>query len=229
MGLINDVLDLSKIDAGHVELRAEVIDLREVVSGLQMLMSQRAVEKGLTLSTSVAEDCPAWVCLDTLRLRQMLLNLLSNAVKFTARGSIRMDITCRHGEQPGDDSLTLIITVRDTGRGISPPDLEAIFKPFRQGRRQEETVQEGTGLGLTITRRLAQLMGGSIKAESAPGCGSAFTLTIPGVVIPPAGPDQQDAADEAELNDLPLMKVLIVDDNAFNREVMGGFFHNTHH
>ncbi len=229
MGLINDVLDLSKIDAGHVELRPEVVDLREVVAGLQMLLSQRAAEKGISLTSHVAEECPAWLRLDVMRLRQMLLNLLSNAVKFTTHGSVSLTVTCQPGSLPDGDTLALVIKVTDTGRGIRPADLATIFKPFRQGRRQQETVQEGTGLGLTITRRLAQLMGGSVDVTSLEGKGSTFTLTLPGVEIPPAGPDTADGVESVDLNELPPMRVLIVDDNAFNRDVMGGFFLNTHH
>ncbi len=228
LGLINDVLDLSKIEAGKVELRAEVIDLREVISNLRTLLSQRVSEKGLTLRMEVAENCPRWLLMDPLRLRQMLLNLLSNAVKFTSRGTVTVSAACGPGAAP--DTLTLEIKVADTGRGIPAGELEAVFKPFRQGSRQDENSEQGTGLGLSITRRLAQMMGGSISVESAAGKGSVFTLDLPDVPIPSAEhlPSAEPVA-SGDLNSLPPMKVLIVDDNAYNREVLGGFFHNTHH
>lgn len=228
MNLINDVLDLSKIDAGRVELRLEVIDLREVVTNLRMLLSQRAAEKGLTLRAEVAEDCPAWLRLDALRFRQMLLNLLSNAVKFTTQGSVNLRVSCETAS--GAESLTLIGTVSDTGKGIAPGEIEAIFKPFRQGSRHDGNAEQGTGLGLSITRRLAHLMGGTVRATSTLGKGSTFTLRLPDVEIPAALPSTDaDTEDVADLNGVPAMKVLIVDDNAFNREIMGGFFQKTHH
>ncbi|RYD37293.1 MAG: response regulator [Verrucomicrobiaceae bacterium] len=228
LGLINDVLDLSKIEAGKVELRAEVVDLREVISNLRTLLSQRVSEKGLTLRTEVAENCPRWLLMDPLRLRQMLLNLLSNAVKFTSCGTVTVSAACRPGTMP--DTLTLEMRVADTGRGIPPGELEAVFKPFRQGSRQDENSEQGTGLGLSITRRLAQMMGGSISVESTVGKGSVFTLDLPDIPIPSTGdlPSAEPVA-SGDLNSLPPMKVLIVDDNAYNREVLGGFFHNTHH
>ncbi|MES2706550.1 MAG: ATP-binding protein [Verrucomicrobiota bacterium] len=228
LGLINDVLDLSKIEAGRVELRPEVIDLREVVGNVRTLMSQRAIEKGLTLRAEIAEDCPPWLLMDALRLRQMLLNLLSNAVKFTSSGAVILRVTSRPGSVAG--TLTLEIRISDTGRGIPPGELDAIFKPFRQGSRQDENSEQGTGLGLSITRRLAQMMGGSIEAESTVGKGSVFTLILPDVEIPAADPaPAEEPLISGDLNLLPAMKVLIVDDNAYNREVLGGFFRNTHH
>ena len=229
LSLINDVLDLSKIEAGRVELKPEVIDLRDVVQNLQLMLSQRASAKGLQLLTEVDEALPSWLLLDPLRLRQMLMNLLGNAIKFTNSGHVSLKI---HAEtQPGvTDSLTLIMEVEDTGRGIAQADLELIFKPFRQGRQQSTEVVEGTGLGLSITRRLAHLMGGRVAAVSELQRGSTFTLTLPNVPVAVGGPATTTTeADAISLDTLPPMKVLIVDDNAHNREVMGAFFMHTHH
>ena len=229
LGLINDVLDLSKIEAGRVELKPEVIDLRDVVRGLQLMLSERASAKGLHLHTEVDEGLPAWLLLDPLRLRQMLMNLLGNAIKFTASGGVSLKV--RAETQPGvTDSLTLVMEVRDTGRGIALEDLELIFRPFRQGSQQSTEIVEGTGLGLSITRRLAHLMGGKITAVSELEKGSIFTLVLPHVPVALAGPGARETeADAISLDTLPAMKVLIVDDNAHNREVMGAFFKNTHH
>lgn len=229
LSLINDVLDLSKIEAGRVELKPEVIDLREVVQNLQLMLSQRASAKGLQLLTEVDEALPSWLVLDPLRLRQMLLNLMGNAIKFTNSGHVSLKV--RPETQPGvTDSLTLIMEVSDTGRGIAPADLKLIFKPFRQGRQQSTEVVEGTGLGLSITRRLVRLMGGNVTAVSEVGTGSTFTLILPDVKLAVIGPRATAVdADAISLDTLPRMKVLIVDDNAHNREVMGAFFLNTHH
>ena len=229
LSLINDVLDISKIEAGKVELRPEVIDLREVVQNLQLTLSQRASAKGLQLLTEVAEDLPAWLLLDPLRLRQMLMNLLGNAIKFTAAGHVSLKV---HADmQPGNtDSVTLIMAVEDTGRGIAPGDLELIFRPFRQGTQQSTEIVEGTGLGLSITRKLVNLMRGKVTVASHVGTGSKFTIRLPDVKVAMLGPQisGQDA-DAVSLDTLPPMKVLIVDDNAHNREVMGAFFLHTHH
>ena len=229
LSLINDVLDLSKIEAGRVELKPEVIDLREVVQNLQLMLSQRASAKGLQLLTEVDETLPSWLVLDPLRLRQMLLNLMGNAIKFTNVGHVSLKV--RPETQSGvTDSLTLVMEVSDTGRGIAPADLELIFKPFRQGSQQSTEVVEGTGLGLSITRRLVHLMGGKVTAVSEVGTGSTFTLTLPDVKLAVIGPRATTVdADAISLDTLPRMKVLIVDDNAHNREVMGAFFLNTHH
>ncbi len=229
LSLINDVLDLSKIEAGRVELNPEVIDIREVVQNLELILSQRASEKGLRLHCTVAEAVPSWLLLDPLRLQQMLMNLLSNAVKFTTHGSVSLNVRCETLPEDGA-MLNLIVDITDTGRGISAADLDVVFKPFRQGKLDNAQVVEGTGLGLSITTRLAQLMGGTVNAVSTPGEGSTFTLTLPHVPVPPGGPAEPESEGDAlSLNTLPAMKVLIVDDNAHNREVMGAFFLNTHH
>ena len=229
LSLINDVLDLSKIEAGRVELKPEVTDLRELVQGLQLMLSERASAKGLRFITEVDEALPSWLLVDGLRLRQMLMNLLGNAIKFTQAGEISLKV--RAETRPGStDSLTLVLEVTDTGRGIAPEDLDLIFRPFRQGAQQSTEVVEGTGLGLSITRRLAHLMGGKITAVSGLEKGSIFTLTLPKVPVAPDGPAHpQTEGDAIALDTLPAMKVLIVDDNAHNREVMGAFFKNTHH
>ena len=229
LSLINDVLDLSKIEAGRVELKPEVIDLREVVQGMQLMLSERASAKGLRLLTEVDEALPAWLLLDPLRLRQMLMNLLGNAIKFTGSGEVSLKV--RAETQPHiTDSVTLVLEVSDSGRGIAAEDLELIFRPFRQGSHQSTEIVEGTGLGLSITRRLAHLMHGKITAVSEPGKGSTFTVTLPQVQVATGGPASLELeADAISLDTLPAMKVLIVDDNAHNREVMGAFFKNTHH
>ena len=229
MGLINDVLDLSKIEAGRVELRPETMDVRELAESLRLLLSQKAAEKGVDLRAEADDSCPRWLRLDVIRLRQMLLNLLSNAVKFTERGHVTLRLRCVpvNGEK---DAVMLLAGVEDTGPGIPQAEHERIFQPFRQARGRDAAVHSGTGLGLSITLRLARLMGGSVELDSSPGRGSTFTLTIPRVEVPAAPPEEKAGADTiAEMNDVPPLKVLVVDDNAYNREVMGGFFRDSHH
>ncbi len=229
LSLINDVLDLSKIEAGHVELKPEVVDIRKVVQNLELILSQRATEKGLQLTCRVDESMPAWLLVDPIRLRQMLMNLLSNAVKFTDQGSVSLRV---RSEAPpeGGSALKLIAEVTDTGCGIAPADLEQIYKPFRQAKTEASRLVEGTGLGLSITTRLAKMMGGSVNAVSVLGKGSTFTLTLPEVPVPETGPARTESTNAStSLHTMPPMKVLIVDDNAHNREVMGAFFRNSHH
>ncbi|MCH8509329.1 MAG: CHASE domain-containing protein [Phycisphaerales bacterium] len=169
--IINDVLDISKIESGHMQIVEEQCDLpallREVLNGLQ----PQAAAKGLDLHAELDGSIPTAVRTDTHRVRQILINLVGNAVKFTDHGSVRMRI--QHADE------TLSIEVSDTGNGIHKSKLEAIFQPFEQADNSSSRRYEGTGLGLTISRRLAGLLGGTLCARSTVGVGSSFTLTIP--------------------------------------------------
>ncbi len=173
--IINDVLDLSRIESGRMRVVEEVSDigalLGDVVGGLR----QQAERKGLTLGASLESPVPDRVMTDTHRVRQILINLAGNAVKFTESGSVRITAAHRFGR--------LQVTVRDTGVGIPGDKLDAVFQPFEQADNSLTRRHEGTGLGLTISRRLADLLGGELIACSAVGSGSAFTLDIP---APPA-------------------------------------------
>ncbi|HEU0200819.1 MAG TPA: HAMP domain-containing sensor histidine kinase, partial [Burkholderiaceae bacterium] len=170
LALINAILDLSKIEAGHVEVHAAEIELAPVLE--QCVLTVEPLVKGdaVILVTNLDSALPRmWV--DEEKLRQIVINLLSNAAKFTGRGSIRL---C--AEAAGD---TVTIAVTDTGIGIAADKLDLIFEEFEQADTSSTRLYGGTGLGLAIARRLARLMGGDIKAESAPGIGSTFRLTLP--------------------------------------------------
>ncbi len=170
--LINDILDISKIEAGHVDLQARRTRIAPMVDKLRALMEPAAVQKGLALRIHVAEDAPAEIETDANRLEQILKNFLSNAVKFTARGEVMLTVAAA-----GADGVAL--TVRDTGIGIAPEQQQSIFEPFRQADGSVSRTYGGTGLGLSISRELARLLGGDIALASVPGEGSAFTLTLP--------------------------------------------------
>jgi signal transduction histidine kinase/CheY-like chemotaxis protein len=173
--LINDVLDMTKIEAGRTVLEANPFDLGELVRDVVDMMRVRAEVKGLQLLLEQSSRFPRFVDGDAPKLRQILINLLSNAVKFTEQGGVAL----RLSSQPGRDAeqIELCCEVEDSGPGIAAAELERIFKPFIQLGEQAD--QEGTGLGLTITRQYVELMGGGISAESAPGKGALFRVSLP--------------------------------------------------
>lgn len=175
LGLINDVLDLSKIEAGRMTLEDEAFDLGELIAGCLGIVRRHATDKGLTLAAGLRTPIPAKVRGDAMRVRQALLNLLSNAVKFTSRGGI----TLSAWTDRADGIERLWLEVRDTGIGIQPDHLERIFSPFEQVDPSHSRLYGGTGLGLTITRRIVHSMGGDIEVESVPGAGSSFRIRFP--------------------------------------------------
>jgi len=171
--LINDVLELSKIEAGHVTLNEKSFDLHETFRGIRELFYARIADKGLVLDHDVASDIPQYVSADETKLRQILMNLLGNAVKFTREGKIAL--RARILPSQGDQEF-LQIEVEDSGPGIHPGDLEKIFDAFVQVSNPR--MQEGTGLGLSISRQFARLMGGDVTVQSIPGKGTMFQCTV---------------------------------------------------
>ena len=174
LGLINDVLDVSKIEAGRLAIDRTACDPAQVVDEvIQMLWSQ-AAESGVALNASIDPSVPKRIETDPLRLRQVLTNLVSNALKFTTDGSVKVHVMCADG-----NSANLIrFDVTDTGCGIAAENLRRVFEPFEQVRKFEKTKSGGTGLGLTIARDLVRLLGGDIEVKSLPGAGSTFSFTI---------------------------------------------------
>ena len=170
--LINDVLDLSRIEAKGLELQACAFSPEDLVRSVIATVEPRALEKGLSLDYQVAPDLPSSLIGDQVRLNQVLLNLVDNAVKFTSRGSVH--VAAQVGE-----AGTWALQVHDTGRGISEREMPHIFEEFRQGEDAYSRESDGVGLGLAITRRLVEAMGGSINVQSRLGVGSTFTVTLP--------------------------------------------------
>ena len=186
MAIINDILDLSKIEAGQFELDIADFDLCDAIEQATAAASFEARSKGLALELRFAENVPARASGDSRRLRQILLNLVANAVKFTAHGSVTVDVSSRPGEA---DATAVRIEVTDTGIGIEPQSLGRMFEPFTQADASTTRHYGGTGLGLAIARELAQRMGGTIDATSEPGRGSTFWLELP------LGPASEHAAE----------------------------------
>lgn len=175
MAVVNDVLDLSKLEAERVELEHTPFALRETLASALRTLTPRAHSKGLELVVQVADDLPDTVLGDPVRLQQVLVNLLGNAVKFTAHGGITLTVA---GAPTTDGSLELQVDVRDTGIGIAPERIEQLFEPYTQAERSTTREYGGTGLGLNICRHLVGLMGGHLWAESMPGEGSTFHFTL---------------------------------------------------
>jgi signal transduction histidine kinase len=227
--LINDMLDMSKIEAGFMELRPEPTNPREICQFVQTMFSEPAARKGLHLSWVMAEGLPCSLLLDRVRLRQILVNLVGNAVKFTDCGSIEVNIR-REDQVPGK-LLTLLIDVEDTGVGIPPDRREAIFNPFEQAGAHPEKDCQGTGLGLAIVKRLTEMMGGSVTVTSGLGRGSLFRLRFPDVAISGSLPaaDQSMSMAATNFDRLRPVTVLGVDDNETNRQLLQAMFSDSHH
>jgi signal transduction histidine kinase/CheY-like chemotaxis protein len=172
LSLINDILDMSKIEAGRAELNPRPFDLHEMLSALDGMFSLRAAEKGLSLIFDVAPDVPRYVVGDEGKLRQVIVNLVGNAVKFTEKGGATLRVRSR--PETGGDAR-LLFEVEDTGMGMDPKEVENLFQPFVQTRSGIESM-EGTGLGLPISKKYVTLMGGTLSAKSEPGKGSVFSF-----------------------------------------------------
>ena len=213
LSLINDVLDLSKIEAGHLDLDLTDFDLSDLVQRAAELVAVRASEKNLELAYQIQPDVPTSLVGDPNRLRQVLLNLLGNAIKFTDQGEVVLRVECDpHAEGPG----SLLFTVRDTGIGIPRDKLAVIFERFTQVDSSMTRPYSGTGLGLTISRRLVERMGGRMWVESEPGRGSTFSFTAKFAAhAQPASP-----VPTAQWEQLAGLRTLIIDDNATNRLIV---------
>ncbi len=209
LGIINDILDFSKIEAGRLELDDAPFDLREVVEDVAELCAESAHSKGIELLCAIPPDMSTALRGDAVRLRQILVNLVGNAVKFTERGEVLVSVSV--GAEDADWS-SLRIEVRDTGIGIAPEAMRRIFEPFTQADGSTTRKFGGTGLGLGISRRLAQLMGSEIRAESELGRGSTFAFEVRLRKAPCRSAAAAEGLDGA--------RVLVVDDNATNREIL---------
>lgn len=218
--LVNDLLDLAKIGAGHLEFEAVSFSLRQLVSQSVSTIRHKADEKGLQLVATIAEEIPDILVGDTMRIEQILLNLLGNAVKFTADG--RIDLRVEAGEREAR-RICLIITVQDTGIGLRDEEIALLFKPFSQADVSITRKFGGTGLGLAICKHLAELMDGGISVRSGLGQGSTFRVHL-WLALGEAGEllTVANTGLNVEKSHYHDARVLVVDDQPFNREVVAG-------
>jgi signal transduction histidine kinase/CHASE1-domain containing sensor protein/ActR/RegA family two-component response regulator len=222
VAILDDVLDISKIEAGELVVESQPVDPRALVDDVVALFASKAVERGLALTVAHDEDLPRHVATDQVRLRQVVANLVGNAVKFTERGSVRVHT---HGRSVGDGLVELAVAVEDTGIGIPSEQHERIFDLFTQADGSTTRRFGGTGLGLAICRRLTRHMGGDVTVASQPGRGSTFTATI--TCAPCAPSPRLDEVEPAlpsseapRASELADCAVLLVDDGPDNRRLL---------
>jgi len=222
LALINDILDLSKIDSGQFELDIQPFDLRQCIEDALDVLAPKAAEKDLELSYEIEESVPTALKGDPARLRQILVNLIGNAVKFTEHGEVvvcvkRMPKERATGEVNSlDQTCKLLFAVRDTGIGIPADKLDKLFKPFSQVHGGLSRKYGGSGLGLAISKRLVEQMGGQMQVESQQGQGSTFYFYLPFEIVEGVPQSQIDR----KLPELTGKRVLIVDDNPTNRRIL---------
>ncbi len=216
LGVINDILDFSKIEAGKIELEELSVDIRECVEATLKTVALRADEKGLELLCDINPDLPETIASDPGRLRQIITNLVGNAIKFTDEGEVSVTLRSAYSVEAGP---LLHVTVADTGIGIAPEKIDKIFESFNQADTSTTRHYGGTGLGLTISRRLIEIMGGRIWVESQVGRGSQFHFEVPLKEATRSNPCSEVLS---TTQGLAGVKVLIIDDNRTNRRILEG-------
>jgi signal transduction histidine kinase/DNA-binding response OmpR family regulator len=212
--IINDILDLTKIQSGKLTIDKTAFSLPDLVRGIVALLEPKAREKNLQFTYRIDNDVPPYIYGDAVRLNQVLTNLISNATKFTASGSLHVEIKATMSNDREDFPLT--ISVRDTGIGIPGDKQSKIFESFEQASTETTRKYGGTGLGLSIVKALVELQGGSIKLISNPGSGSVFTVTIPYHIASPPNVSETPTVIPASLNSLKGSFILLVEDNELN-------------
>lgn len=218
LNIINDILDLSKVEAGKIVIEHEPLNVFKIVNDVCSMFEQKASEKNLNLTIDSISDLTTPLLLDETRLRQILFNLLGNAIKFTSKGNVSVIID---HEEKGNNLVDLKICVADTGIGIPENQQKAIFEPFVQQQGQTQKMYGGTGLGLAISRRMAEAMGGEIILKSVPGEGSEFTVYLKNISKTDIIPGEKENSLEVYSNIcFDGNKILIVDDIPDNRKLL---------
>jgi PAS domain S-box-containing protein len=225
LSLINDILDLSKIEAGKMEIHEEAANVVAICEDMRDMFSQKVGEKGIEYVIEIDEDFPAFITIDETRLRQILLNLIGNAIKFTSEGSV---VTHFRSIKKYEEKIDVAIDVIDTGTGIPPEEHERVFDSFTQRAGQDEKRYGGTGLGLAISKKLSVLMGGEIFLESEYGKGSKFSLVFERLEYsedaPPGGTNFESGVENIEFES---STVMIVDDVDYNRDLVISYLEDT--
>lgn len=230
ISLIDDILDLSKIEAGKLLLNYEEVNLKQLIFDIKNIFSQKAQEKGLSLVTNLLEVLSINIKFDEIRLRQILFNLVGNAIKFTEKGKILIKVKIEKIPDQ-NNKINLKIVVQDTGIGIAPEQQKFIFDAFHQSEGQSTRKYGGTGLGLTITKRLTEMLGGTIEVKSNQNQGSYFRLFFPNIETVNVVTKKSYVKPNLEqsLNQFFPLKILAIDDVFTNLILFQGYFEYTHH
>jgi len=215
LGILNDILDISKIEAGKMEIDRTTFDLEDVMGNLATIVGNRSQEKNLEFLMQTAPDVPTLLIGDPLRLSQVLINLAGNAVKFTEKGEVMVRVELA---RETSDQVILRFTVKDTGIGMSQQEIDKLFRPFTQADSSITRKFGGTGLGLTISKRFVEMMGGRIWVESTPGVGSNFIF-----IARFQKAEQKLNYNQSALNDLRGLRVLAVDDSENSLQILKGY------
>lgn len=228
LNTINDVLDFSKIQSGKLDIVKSDYNLKETITNITELLRKKIETKGLILNVDISDDIPQTLIGDKMRIEQVLLNLLDNSLKYTTAGKIKVEASSQSIDK---DNVNVIISIKDTGCGISKNDIDSLFTSFKRLEEDKNRVFEGTGLGLAITKKLIDAMGGKIEVESEVGVGSKFTITIPHKVSTSKEEIKVETPKEVLNNneelDIPNINILAVDDNKTNLLVFKGLLKKT--
>ncbi|MCM8527439.1 MAG: ATP-binding protein [Lentisphaeraceae bacterium] len=222
--LIDDILDISKVEAGKLELQFNSVNLNQLCYSLDVMFGSLAREKGLTFDVMIDEKLPKGLKLDEVRVRQVITNLLSNAIKFTEYGKVELNIKVLHKYE---NFIDLNLTVTDSGCGIPESEKEKIFGAFEQRPGQQQKEYGGTGLGLAISKSLVELMNGTIECQSKESRGSSFSVTLYNVEILDAPVNKKELLESVSIPNLHGKTILIAEDISFNRELLKGYLQET--
>lgn len=223
LSLINDILDLTKVEMGKVELEYSETDIHALFFELKQIFSHKFRQKEIDFILEIEKEIPAFLLLDEVRLRQILFNLVGNAVKFTEKGYVKLTLEKRYREAD-QSALDLLFSIEDTGIGIPKDQLLKIFNPFEQQKGQSYAKYGGSGLGLAITKRLIEMMDGKISVSSEPGKGSTFYVELNNINV--VAVSEFDSKSKSEIDTVNIefkpASILVVDDIEYNRNVVSG-------
>ena len=213
--IIGNILDINKIESEKMEIKTEIYKPEELIKSIFNMNRSRLGEKSIIYNMSIAQDIPYELEGDKLHIKQIINNLLSNAIKYTEEGAINLHVECINK----NDTCQLIISVKDTGRGIKKENINKLFTKFERLDIERNTTTEGTGLGLAITKKIVEMMNGKINVQSVFGKGSLFVVTIPQKIVNHIKQEEKKEVKKEEENNLKLLNVLLVDDNKLNLKV----------
>ena len=224
LNLINDILDLSKVEAGKIAIEYQPVNLKNTVTEIEAVFQMKALNKGVSLNFYISDEIPKSLIMDEKYLRQILFNLIGNALKFTHEGSVDVQISIIPKEVHGS-KVDLKFTIQDTGIGIQAEDLTSIFEPFIQASKKDRNRYGGTGLGLSITKRLVELLGGTISVESEPDKGSVFNFSLFNVEISSLQENETEYNCKHNTSEIKFRNpiILLTEDVFSNRQVIKGY------